>query len=177
MAMEKFDVCVIGAGPGGYVAAIKAGQKGLKTALIEKGNFGGTCLNIGCIPTKTLIASAEVLHSARHAADFGVEISGEILVRTTLIKNFELNWPVTEKEDWWYVNAKGKDYDESLVIGCKEMCRLMQPVYNWDPTDIFIYLSLQGNIEINQAARPIHDEMVNVRVGIPKTPGKKPLIG
>ena len=78
MAMEKFDVCVIGAGPGGYVAAIKAGQKGLKTALIEKGNFGGTCLSIGCIPTKTLIASAEVLHSARHAADFGVEISGEI---------------------------------------------------------------------------------------------------
>lgn len=78
MAMEKFDVCVIGAGPGGYVAAIKAGQKGLKTALIEKSEFGGTCLNIGCIPTKTLIASAEVLHSARHAADFGVEISGEI---------------------------------------------------------------------------------------------------
>ena len=78
MAMEKFDVCVIGAGPGGYVAAIKAGQKGLKTALIEKSNFGGTCLNIGCIPTKTLIASAEVLHSARHAADFGVEITGEI---------------------------------------------------------------------------------------------------
>ena len=78
MAMEKFDVVVIGAGPGGYVAAIKAGQKGLKTALIEKGNFGGTCLNIGCIPTKTLIASAEVLHSARHAADFGVEITGEI---------------------------------------------------------------------------------------------------
>ena len=78
MAMEKFDVCVIGAGPGGYVAAIKAGQKGLKTALVEKGDFGGTCLNIGCIPTKTLIASAEVLHSARHAADFGVEISGEI---------------------------------------------------------------------------------------------------
>ena len=78
MAMEKFDVCVIGAGPGGYVAAIKAGQKGLKTALVEKGNLGGTCLNIGCIPTKTLIASAEVLHSARHAADFGVEIAGEI---------------------------------------------------------------------------------------------------
>ena len=78
MAMEKFDVCVIGAGPGGYVAAIKAGQKGLKTALVEKADFGGTCLNIGCIPTKTLIASAEVLHSARHAADFGVEISGDI---------------------------------------------------------------------------------------------------
>lgn len=60
---------------------------------------------------------------------------------------------------------------------CKEMCRLMEPVYAWDATDIFIYLSVQGNIEINQACRPVHDEMVNVRVGIPKIPGKKPLIG
>jgi dihydrolipoyl dehydrogenase len=76
--MENFDLCVIGAGPGGYVAAIRAGQKGLNVALVEKENFGGTCLNIGCIPTKTLIAGAEVLHKARHAADFGVDISGEI---------------------------------------------------------------------------------------------------
>lgn len=76
--MEKFDVCVIGAGPGGYVAAIRAGQSGLKTALVEKEFFGGTCLNVGCIPTKTLIAGAEVLSSARRAAEFGVEISGEI---------------------------------------------------------------------------------------------------
>jgi len=102
----------------------------------------------------------------------GVEIAGEILVRTTLIKNFKLNWPVTETADCWYVNAKGRDYDDSLIIGCKEMCRLMEPVYHWDATDIFIYLSLQGNIEINQACRPIHDEMVNVRVGIPKIAGK-----
>jgi len=107
----------------------------------------------------------------------GVEISGEILVRTALIKNFDLRWPVTEKEDWWYVNSMGRDYDESLILGCKEMCRLMEPVYGWDPTDIFIYLSVQGNIEINQACRPVHDEMVNVRVGIPKIPGKKPLVG
>lgn len=76
--MEKFDVCVIGGGPGGYVSAIHAGQKGLKVALIERTAFGGTCLNIGCIPTKTLIAGAEVLHSARHAADFGVNIDGAI---------------------------------------------------------------------------------------------------
>ncbi|MCP3967319.1 MAG: dihydrolipoyl dehydrogenase [Lentisphaerae bacterium] len=76
--MEKFDVCVIGAGPGGYVAAIRAGQKGMNVALIEKEHFGGTCLNIGCIPTKTLIAGVEVLHKARHAADFGVDISGEV---------------------------------------------------------------------------------------------------
>lgn len=76
--MEKFDVCVIGAGPGGYVAAIRAGQSGFKTAIVEKAFPGGTCLNVGCIPTKTLIAGAEVYASARHAADFGVEISGEI---------------------------------------------------------------------------------------------------
>ncbi|MFA6714457.1 MAG: dihydrolipoyl dehydrogenase [Victivallaceae bacterium] len=76
--MEKFDLCVIGAGPGGYVAAIHAGQKGLNVALIEKEHFGGTCLNIGCIPTKTLIAGVEVLHKARRAADFGVDISGKI---------------------------------------------------------------------------------------------------
>ncbi len=78
--MEKFDVCVIGAGPGGYVAAIRCGQLGLKTALVEKEYFGGTCLNWGCIPTKTLIAGSEVLSSARRAADFGVEIEGEIKV-------------------------------------------------------------------------------------------------
>jgi len=107
----------------------------------------------------------------------GIEISGEVLVRTSLIKNFELNWPVTEKQDSWYVNATGKDYDESLYIGCHELCRLMQPVYGWDATDIFIYLSLQGSVEVNQGARPVHDEMVNLRIGIPKVPGKKPLIG
>ena len=78
MKKEKFDLCVIGAGPGGYVAAVRAGQRGLTVALIEKAEFGGTCLNIGCIPTKTLLAGSEVLHSARHAADFGINITGEI---------------------------------------------------------------------------------------------------
>ena len=76
--MEKFDVCVIGAGPGGYVAAIRAGQNGLKTALVEKSFVGGTCLNVGCIPTKTLIAGAEAFAAAKHAADFGVIIEGDV---------------------------------------------------------------------------------------------------
>lgn len=107
----------------------------------------------------------------------GVEVAGEITVKTTLIKGFALNWPVTETADCWYVNSKGRDYDESLILASKELCRLMGPVYGWDATDIFIYLSLQGNVEINQACRPIHDEMVNIRVGIPKIPGKKPLVG
>jgi dihydrolipoyl dehydrogenase len=78
MKKENFDLCVIGAGPGGYVAAIRAGQRGLKTAIIEKADFGGTCLNVGCIPTKTLLAATEVLHTAKHAADFGIKISGDI---------------------------------------------------------------------------------------------------
>ena len=76
--MEKYDVCVIGAGPGGYVAAIRAGQMGLSTVLVERAELGGTCLNIGCIPTKTLIAGADVLSTARRAAEFGVEITGDI---------------------------------------------------------------------------------------------------
>jgi len=76
--MQEFDVIVIGGGPGGYVAAIRAAKNGAKTALIERRDFGGTCLNIGCIPTKTLIAGVEVFHKAKHAADFGVKISGTV---------------------------------------------------------------------------------------------------
>lgn len=76
--MKNFDVCVIGGGPGGYVAAIRAGQNGLSVALIERKELGGTCLNIGCIPTKTLIAGGEVYEKTLAAAEFGIDISGEI---------------------------------------------------------------------------------------------------
>lgn len=68
------DVLVIGAGPGGYVAAIYAAKQGLKTVLVEKDQLGGTCLNVGCIPTKALIRSSEVFHNAKKAADFGITI-------------------------------------------------------------------------------------------------------
>ena len=71
--MAEFEVTVIGAGPGGYETAIKAAQMGKKTCIIESTYFGGTCLNVGCIPTKTLIKSAEVLSQVREAADFGVD--------------------------------------------------------------------------------------------------------
>jgi len=74
--MYDFDVIVIGAGPGGYPAAIRAAQLGKKTAIIEKEAFGGTCLNWGCIPTKTLIASAERFHQAGHSEAFGVSVKG-----------------------------------------------------------------------------------------------------
>lgn len=72
---KEFDVCVIGSGPGGYVAAIRASQLGFKTAIVEKRFLGGVCLNIGCIPTKALLRSAEVFESISHAADYGVEVS------------------------------------------------------------------------------------------------------
>ena len=72
MERENFDLAVIGAGPGGYVAAIKASQEGLRVCLIEKGPLGGTCLNVGCIPTKTLLANAQVVHKISHAAEYGI---------------------------------------------------------------------------------------------------------
>lgn len=102
----------------------------------------------------------------------GIEVDSEILVKTHLFKNFQLNWPVTETEDWWYVNTTGETYDESLQRGCEELCRLMQPAYGWDVTDIFIYLSVQGTVEINQGMRPAPCGMVNLRVGVPKLPGR-----
>jgi dihydrolipoamide dehydrogenase len=72
MERKNFDLAVIGAGPGGYVAAIKASQLGLKVCLIEKSFLGGTCLNVGCIPTKTLLANAHVYHKIAHALDYGI---------------------------------------------------------------------------------------------------------
>lgn len=73
--MQNFDVVVIGAGPGGYVAAIRASQLGKKVAVVEKEHLGGVCLNWGCIPTKALLRSAEVLHLINHANDFGISVS------------------------------------------------------------------------------------------------------
>lgn len=71
---KHYDVAVIGAGPGGYVAAIKASQNGKSVALIEKNFLGGTCLNIGCIPTKTLLANTEILQKLKSVEEFGFEI-------------------------------------------------------------------------------------------------------
>jgi len=73
----NFDLIVIGSGPGGYVAAIRASQLGLKTAVVEKSELGGICLNWGCIPTKSLLKSAQVFDYMTHASDYGVSISGE----------------------------------------------------------------------------------------------------
>ncbi len=72
--MSSYDVIVIGAGPGGYVAAIRAAQLGLKTAIVEREHLGGICLNWGCIPTKALLKSADVLGEIAHAASYGIKV-------------------------------------------------------------------------------------------------------
>src|ERR1700757_3354736 len=71
MAEQSFDLVVLGGGPGGYVAAIRAAQLGLKTALIEREHLGGICLNWGCIPTKALLRSSEISHLLRHLDEYG----------------------------------------------------------------------------------------------------------
>lgn len=74
----NYDVIVIGSGPGGYVAAIRASQLGMKVAVVERAELGGICLNWGCIPTKALLKSAQVYGYLSHAADYGVSVSGDI---------------------------------------------------------------------------------------------------
>ena len=70
----EYDVIVIGSGPGGYVAAIRSSQLGLKTAIVEKESLGGVCLNWGCIPTKALIKSAQVFEYINHSEDYGITV-------------------------------------------------------------------------------------------------------
>ncbi len=76
--MSAYDIIVIGGGPGGYVAAIRAAQLGFKTAVVEREHLGGICLNWGCIPTKALLRSAEILHYAEHASAYGLKIEGKV---------------------------------------------------------------------------------------------------
>ncbi|MEE9572263.1 MAG: FAD-dependent oxidoreductase, partial [Candidatus Neomarinimicrobiota bacterium] len=87
--MMKYDVIIIGSGPAGYVAAIRAGQIGLKTAIVEKDYIGGMCLNWGCIPTKTIIESAKMYDSIKRVSEFGIEGIDA--------KSITLNWQKVKK--------------------------------------------------------------------------------
>ncbi len=94
MAELSFDLAVIGAGPGGYVAAIRASQLGMKTVIIERAELGGICLNWGCIPTKALLRSSELYHLMRHAAEFGLAAEN---VRFDLARIVERSRKVADK--------------------------------------------------------------------------------
>src|SRR6266705_3836837 len=94
LRVAKYDVAIIGSGPGGYVAAIRAGELGLKTVVVEKDPFlGGTCLHVGCIPTKTLLHHADVYDHFKNGAELGFEVSGlkvnwaNVMARKTKIVN------------------------------------------------------------------------------------------
>ena len=93
MSAEEFDIVVIGAGPGGYVAAIRAAQLGLKTAIIEREHLGGICLNWGCIPSKALLRSAEINNLMSRLDEFGFSANnvkydaGSVVDRSRLIAN------------------------------------------------------------------------------------------
>lgn len=76
---KHFDIVVLGAGPGGYIAALKAAQMGASVAIVEQGHLGGTCLNVGCIPSKALLASAELIHAIRGAGTLGVKVAGDVI--------------------------------------------------------------------------------------------------
>jgi len=100
--LAKYDLVIIGSGPGGYVAAIRAGQYGLKTAVIEKDSYvGGTCLHIGCIPTKVLLHHAEIYDTFQRAAEFGFEV-----------KDVKVNWPaiLARKERIVNKHTKGIEF-------------------------------------------------------------------
>src|SRR5215475_10283683 len=101
-SVAKYDVAIIGSGPGGYVAAIRAGELGLKTIVVEKDPYlGGTCLHVGCIPTKVLLHHAEIYDHFKDAAEYGIEVSG-----------VKLNWgaTMTRKDKIVKKHAKGIEF-------------------------------------------------------------------
>src|ERR671920_2425444 len=97
---ESYDVIVLGSGPGGYVAAIRAAQLGLQTTIVERESLGGICLNWGCIPTKALLRSAEVFHQIKHADAYGLSAGqpgfdlGKVVQRSRAVAK-QLNQGVT----------------------------------------------------------------------------------
>jgi dihydrolipoamide dehydrogenase len=82
---ENYDVIIIGSGPGGYVTAVRSAQLGFKTAIVEREHLGGICLNWGCIPTKALLRSAEIMHYAEHAKDYGLKIESKVSADVTAV--------------------------------------------------------------------------------------------
>jgi len=104
----------------------------------------------------------------------GLEIAGEVKVKVSLLKQTALEWPVLETPEHWYVIASDHEYPQALHYASLQMQHLIHKAYGWDLTDCYLYLSLQGNVEICQACKPCFIEVV-VRLGVPKRAGM-PLI-
>ncbi len=97
----------------------------------------------------------------------GLEIAGEVRVKISLIKQTALDWPVLETPSSWYVLACADEYPQALKSACVQIQQLLHQAYQWDLTDCYLYLSVQGNVEICQACKPCSVELI-VRVGVPK---------
>ena len=106
----------------------------------------------------------------------GIEIPAEITVRTSLIKGFELNWPVLETADKWYVNACAQEFDEALMNASKEMQRLLSNRTGWNLEETYMFMSVQSDVELNQACKPCEVQL-SLRIGTPKLPGIERLVG
>lgn len=102
----------------------------------------------------------------------GLECSGSATVTLEVIKDFHLDRPLIETEDCWYTTAARETYEESLSLAMQDMQRLMKKAYNWDETDIDIYLSLDGHLGVNQGA-DLEAMPISLRLGIPKIEGKE----
>ncbi|MEG0323108.1 MAG: acetamidase/formamidase family protein [Raoultibacter sp.] len=118
------------------------------------------------------------VHAAMGDAELcgtGIEIPAEITVKVSLVKNFELHWPVLETHDRWYVNACGQEYNEALVNVSKELQRLLMNITGWDAVDTYMYMSVQSDVEISQGCKPC-EVPLSIRFGTPKLPQFPPLI-
>jgi dihydrolipoamide dehydrogenase len=136
--VTTYDLLVIGGGPGGYVAAIRAAQLGLKTGVIEREHLGGICLNWGCIPTKALLRSAEIYHYATHAKDYGLRIDGSVafdpgdIIKRSRAVSLQLNNGVgfllkKNKVDVIWGEAKITKPGEVVVVPTKKAAMQPQP--------------------------------------------------
>ena len=148
---DKFDLIVIGAGPGGYPAAIRGAQLGFKVACVERERAGGICLNWGCIPTKALLKSADAMRTVQHAADFGVIVKGEI--------GF----------DWNKVIARSRAVSEKLAGGVDSLFRK----YGVTQVKGTASLTGRGKVEVKTASGVQKLEAPRIAAGDP--PGPAPI--
>ncbi|MDR2386354.1 MAG: acetamidase/formamidase family protein [Deltaproteobacteria bacterium] len=106
----------------------------------------------------------------------GLEVPGKVTVTIRLIKKTPLDWPVLENDEKWFTFASDLDYTKALIAATRQTADLVSKVYGWDMTDTFFYLSLWGDVEVNQACQPCPVPMV-LRVGAPKNPDKPFIVG